>query len=266
MNKFKLQFSEEPIYGLNTTSYCFVKKVSDDTFKALHKPVRCKDYTHETIASFIHNKKVGAPLYVGKDAFAEDFSKLQLVVFLKIPDEAAKKRLYSVKKYLSAIEKECGVKQTLISEVTLLKKQKDIRAFLLTFDKIYVESPILFHSFIAFIRTLYTTKENITKANILGILNASKEQDYDVLSFVVKHDLFKLFMANHSNIIKDLTLNDIYPPEVTEIKKPDNRYISYHSGFGIVAACTHTLASKLYANKIYKLFEDNKIPAYDERY
>lgn len=262
MANFKL-IVDVGVYGISDKTYCFVKKIDEVNFQALHGPASCKDYTHETIASFIHGVEVGYPLFRNdKEGFVEDFSKLQLVMFFKLnnDEDVAKKRLFSVKKYLSAIEKECGIKQTLITEIDIIHKNKPgVRAFLLTFDKVYVESPALLHGFMAFMRTLSNVGVEVNKKNIEKVLAETTLNDHTILKFILKHDVFRLIMSKHKDIVEGLTLKDIYPIQVTNI---GSKMTSYHSGFGMVALCTHRLASKAYSDKILKVLEENKIPKY----
>ena len=223
-NKFKVQVEvSKGLYSANIGSktYVFVKKIDETTFEALHKPMSCKDYTHETIASLVHKKSLYSTLFDPSKFLEFNESKLQIVIFFSFKDlEFGKENLFTVKKYLSAIEKDCGIKQTLITEVDIdvnekFEDQEYFKAFLLTFDKAYIESPVLFHGFFAFLRTLYNVKGKFTKDNIKELSSYHYGYDSSIVNFALKHDLFKLLLKNHTKIVKDLKLTDIYPKDVT---------------------------------------------------
>ena len=135
MSSFKLD-SINITYRPGNGYYAFIKK-EGDVVRLLHVPASCKDFTHETIASALHKKDVHSPLVRNAFTFEDLINKFQLVMFFA-KDPHIKKTIFEAKKYISSIEKECGIPKTLVAEL-----ESDIAntsAFLFTFNKVYVES------------------------------------------------------------------------------------------------------------------------------
>jgi len=255
--KFKLSGVKGSVYGYDKY-WALVNRV-DDGFELIHTPLSCKDYTHECFANIIHKKSIFNGAGIDCTKFKRELDGLQLAMFFSLEDPVLhRKGLYSIKKYINTFEEECGIKKTLITEVEPTVAIKNTQVFVLTLDKIYIESPALLHGFIAFMRTLKTAKCEVTRDNITNVFEkVDRYADKEILKFVVKHDVFKLIMKNHENIFDGLTLKDIYPDHVT-----NTTGAGYHSGFGMVALCSRNLASKAYADKVNKVLDANKIPVY----
>lgn len=258
-HKFKLSNVPSSIYGSFDGQWAFAYRTAEG-FSLLTNPMHCKDYSHEILANIIH----GANIFHGGETLKykitpEEIYGLRLAIFFKLKEKENKKHLFSVKKYLNIVEKACDIKQTLITEVSTDKAlNDDCRAFILTFPKVYIESPALFHALIAFMRTLKSIDTEVTDKNIETILNDPKfRQDIDILKFMVKHDIFKIIMSNHDYIFKGLSLKDIYPAKVTNPKGA-----GYHSGFGMVSLCGRVLSSLEYAQRTTDVLTQHKIPNY----
>ncbi|MBV5347498.1 hypothetical protein JZU46_04695 [bacterium] len=261
-HKFKLTGITPSIYGSYDGMWAFAYR-TETGFAMLHNPMHCKDFSHEILANIIHESSIfSGGTTLNTKIVPEAVYGLRLVLFFKLKDaKESKKYLFSVKKYINVIEKGCGIKQTLITEVDTDKSLKDCQAFVLTFPKVYIESPALFHAMVAFMRTLKSIDFEVTEKNIGTILESPKfGQDTNILKFITKHNVFKLIMANHNDIFKDRTLKDIYP---TKVDNPKGT--GYHSGFGMVSVCQRVLSSKAYAERIDALLTKHNIPQFESR-
>lgn len=170
--------------------------------------------------------------------------------------EDFKKQLYSIKRYINTLEKKYDITQTSIIEVD--SDYTKIRAFVITAPKVYIQSPGLHHGLVAMMRTMHKTSTNITATNVAKVLDTIQYKDTRVLRHMIKYKVFELLLKNHKEIIKSVSLLGAYPKYVDNVKAN-----TYHSGFGMVAICSHRMASKAYSNAVLKILKREKIPVYN---
>jgi hypothetical protein len=254
--RFALTYAAGKVYPPGPNNWAFVRKIKGG-YEVLANPVACKDYIHEAIANKVLNKRRFIGAYTNPDT-PINMEKFQIAMFYNNGKDNFKTNLYSIKKYINSLEKAAHIPQTSILEVD--SGYKDLRAFVITADKAYIESPGLHHALVAMMRTLHYARKNITRSNIIKEINSTRYKDYEVLSFVLKHKVYDILLNNHSKITK-LGLEQVYPGKVDNILRGDP-INTYHSGFGMVAICSRKIASKAYANEVIKMLKENKVPIY----
>lgn len=254
--RFKLKYLRSNPYGTPRSGYwSFVNKIKGG-YEVLSDPMSCKDYIHEGLANKINNRYRFTS--AGTDQKAPiNMKQFQIVMFFTGTDEKFKANLYSVKKYINSLEKKANIKQTSILEVDA--DRVNLRAFILTADKAYIESPALHHALVAMMRTLHHANTRITKNNITDILQSLHYKDSNILHFMLKHKVYDIFLNNHARIAK-LKLTDVYPLEVDNISSHGGKVTSYHSGFGMVAMCSRRIASKTYSKVVNEILDENNVP------
>jgi len=256
----KITFLDKGMYSIDTNEWAFVKQIKGG-YVTLGDTQTCKDYTHEAICNSIHKNKIKSFCgYNGNAGVVVD--KLQFVMFFSSDDDT-KKRVISTKRMLNYIERKNGLPTTTITEVKIvsknhIEKNKLKSAFVFTADKTYIESPALMHGMFAFLRTMHLYGKNITYKNTLKILKSKNIKDAAVLKYVLTNDIMGILIRNHPAIIKGLNLKRIYPKKVTNIVKGKG-VASYHGGFGMGALSIQRFAVKVYAKRVLKVLDDNKI-------
>jgi len=235
--------------------WAFVGKVEKD-YELLHEPLTCKDYTHEIICNTIHGKS----LYSNgvSRVLPLDLEKLQVVLVVPVAKVTASKDtvkniVYGAKKVFSALETAGGLPKTLIKEVTPSKADNGQRFFILTMKKHMTESPVLFHSLIALIRTAVVLGKELKEDNVENAFLGRYEKDSEILTNLFQSGTLKLLLKEHKTIFAgDVDLKVIYPQK-------SESDASYHSGFGPVALQRKQLCSKWYGDNLYKLLKNNNI-------
>ena len=162
-----------------------------------------------------------------------------------------REHLYSAKRYINTIERKNNIPLTTIKEVVSPKIAN--RAFVLEGDDIYIRSPALLHYMVALLRTVPRYNMNINLKNAKDFFD-KPVKDSTVLNFTHQYNLFNLLMANSDRILEKTTLENIYSGKV-----PEDKEVSYHSGYGMVAVMRNKVAPKIYGRNIEKLLEDNNI-------
>lgn len=231
--------------------WAFVKKVGED-YELIHEFFSCKDYTHEMIANAVHNARIttnhGVPI------FELDKDKIQLALLLKGKNsnpDTFKEILYSAKNFFSDLEVQAKLPKTLIKEVSCDASYS--RVFILTMKRHHIESPVLLHSLLALLRTIILNTKVVTKENILEVLESNRSKDWNILVYLIKHNLLETLLNKHKEFFHNVDLREIYPTQDKIQFGTD-----YHSGFGPVALQSKCLCSKLYSEKLYPLIDSIK--------
>jgi len=253
MSKLIIDKKYSSPYGLPNKGWMFVEKRGNN-YAILRDFLTCKDYIHEIIGGKINNHNV-RQVFNNCDRVHTD-KLLMVMVFDKKKYPDIKKRIFLTMAYIQRFEAYEGVPLTRFKELTCKEAKqngKDMAVFLIEGDVTYIESPVLLHWMIATLRSMpYST--NLMKADFDfdAIYNKLNYGDISILVFMHKHKIAAKLMKHHVAKIRPLGLKKIYPKEVDKG--------SYHSCFGIWAACKNELGSPKYRKAINAIFKEEKIP------